>query len=68
MDILFCLHVCTYTHKHTYNAAWVQSACEELRCPITMSVMVDAVVTCDGHSYERAAIIQWLRRHASVCI
>lgn len=39
---------------------------EELKCPITMSPMQDAVLTCDGHSYEREAIIRWLRRHDSV--
>ncbi|EKX40873.1 hypothetical protein GUITHDRAFT_75270, partial [Guillardia theta CCMP2712] len=35
---------------------------DELKCPITMSRMRDAVVTCDGHSYERSAILRWLRR------
>jgi hypothetical protein len=30
-------------------------------CPITREVMRDPVTTADGHSYERAAITQWLR-------
>ena len=29
-------------------------------CPITHEVMEDPVVCADGHSYERAAITQWL--------
>ena len=30
-------------------------------CPITMSVMKDPVVAADGHSYERAAILEHFR-------
>src|SRR3989338_5741508 len=30
-------------------------------CPITMSVMRDPVVAADGHSYERAAILEHFR-------
>lgn len=30
-------------------------------CPITLELMRDPVFTEDGHSYERAAIEQWLR-------
>ncbi|KDO32113.1 hypothetical protein SPRG_03331 [Saprolegnia parasitica CBS 223.65] len=30
-------------------------------CPITQDVMVDPVVTVDGHSYERSAIAEWIR-------
>lgn len=32
------------------------------KCPITLSIMQDPVVTCDGHVYERAAIQDWIRR------
>ncbi|OQR99590.1 hypothetical protein ACHHYP_05546 [Achlya hypogyna] len=32
-------------------------------CPITRAVMIDPVVAMDGHSYERAAIAEWLREH-----
>jgi serine/threonine protein kinase len=32
------------------------------RCPITGDVMVDPVLCADGHTYERAAILQWLQR------
>ncbi|KAL1523116.1 hypothetical protein AB1Y20_018073 [Prymnesium parvum] len=35
----------------------------EYLCPITQELMVDPVSTCDGHTYERAAIAQWLKRH-----
>ena len=30
-----------------------------LCCPITHEVFVDPVVTCDGHTYERGAIVAW---------
>lgn len=30
-------------------------------CPINQTVMVDPVSTCDGHTYERAAIQEWFR-------
>ncbi len=32
-------------------------------CPITQAVMVDPVITADGHTYERTAIAKWLRDH-----
>ena len=35
---------------------------DEVLCPITTEVMVDPVVTADGHSYERTAIESWLAR------
>ena len=31
-------------------------------CPITSNLMVDPVVAADGHTYEREAIEEWLRR------
>lgn len=31
------------------------------RCPITLQVMSDPVITADGHTYERAAIEHWLQ-------
>ncbi len=37
-------------------------------CPITQELMEDPVVCADGHSYERAAITQWLlSRDTSPC-
>ena len=32
-------------------------------CSITREIMEDPVCTVDGHSYEREAIVEWLRRH-----
>ncbi|EKX52306.1 hypothetical protein GUITHDRAFT_65545, partial [Guillardia theta CCMP2712] len=32
-------------------------------CPITNEMMRDPVSTCDGHSYERSAIEDWLQKH-----
>jgi hypothetical protein len=48
-----------------YTGAWLSRIMQELKCPITMSRMRDAVVTCDGHSYERESIVRWLRRHGT---
>mmetsp|Transcript_7892 Transcript_7892/g.29209 ORF Transcript_7892/g.29209 Transcript_7892/m.29209 type:complete len:249 (+) Transcript_7892:409-1155(+) len=36
---------------------------EEYLCPITCEVMQDPVVAADGHTYERAAIGEWLQHH-----
>ena len=38
-------------------------AVSEFRCPITLCVMRDPVIASDGHSYERAAIENWLEQH-----
>ncbi len=35
---------------------------EEYICPITNEIMVDPVIDPDGNSYEREAIMDWLRR------
>ena len=34
-----------------------------IRCPITQQVMSDPVSCADGHTYERAAIEEWLARN-----
>jgi serine/threonine-protein kinase CTR1 len=36
---------------------------DALLCPIGYTCMVDPVVCADGHSYDRAAIEEWLRTH-----
>ena len=36
---------------------------DQVRCPITLEVMKDPVLASDGHTYERAAIEDWLRTH-----
>lgn len=33
----------------------------EYMCPITNDVMRDPVIDSEGHTYERAAIVQWLQ-------
>jgi len=41
---------------------------EYLTCPLTRTLMIDPVVTCEGRAYERSAITAWLReRRASPC-
>ena len=32
-------------------------------CPITKALFVDPVVAADTHTYERAAILEWLKQH-----
>ena len=40
-------------------------ALDELsRCPLTMEVFVDPVVDLQGHSFERRAIVKWLRENS----
>eukprot|EP01028_Stygiella_incarcerata_P004420 TRINITY_DN1966_c0_g1_i3.p1 TRINITY_DN1966_c0_g1~~TRINITY_DN1966_c0_g1_i3.p1 ORF type:complete len:136 (-),score=33.01 TRINITY_DN1966_c0_g1_i3:134-541(-) len=34
---------------------------DEFLCPITRAVMIDPVVTMDGHTYDRDAIARWLQ-------
>jgi hypothetical protein len=34
---------------------------ESLYCILTGERMTDPVCTCDGHSYERSAILQWFK-------
>jgi len=36
---------------------------DDVCCPITMLLMADPVVTADGFSYEREAIVKWLQEH-----
>ena len=42
------------------DPAVIDSVC----CPITGNVMQDPVILSDGHTYERAAIEEWLQRRA----
>lgn len=32
------------------------------KCPITLEIMKDPVIACDGHTYERRAIEAWFQR------
>ncbi|CAF1070043.1 unnamed protein product [Adineta steineri] len=34
-----------------------------LVCPITLELFIDPVVADDGHTYERTAIIEWIKNH-----
>jgi hypothetical protein len=38
---------------------------ESLFCPLTGERMTDPVCTCDGHSYERSAILQWFKSNTT---
>jgi len=37
-----------------------------LTCPITRQIMREPVVAADGVSYDRPALVRWLRHHSSV--
>ena len=36
---------------------------EDLCCPITREIMIEPVTAADGHTYEKKAIKQWLKRY-----
>ena len=38
---------------------------DEFTCPITQELMQDPVVAADGHTYERAAIAEWIVRRTT---
>ncbi len=40
-----------------------QSDEKEYICPITHEIMSDPVIAEDGNTYERSAILQWLKEH-----
>ena len=44
------------------SASWVP---QQYLCPITLVMMRDPVITADGHTYERAAIEEWLEAHST---
>ena len=60
-----------FTHPTPLSSASLADlggSCPACICPITQDVMEDPVVCADGHSYERAAITQWLlARDTSPC-
>lgn len=36
---------------------------DALTCPITLELFVDPVLAEDGHTYERSAIVEWIKYH-----
>jgi hypothetical protein len=36
---------------------------ETFYCPITREIFFDPVMTCDGQTYERQAVTEWLKDH-----
>ena len=56
-------------HDHTRRAMafeHMQGAgdvrCERIKCPITHGPLLDPVTCADGHTYDRCAMYEWLRR------
>jgi hypothetical protein len=46
-------------------AAEDEATPDDFVCPITQDLMADPVVTADGHTYEREAILRWLHKQQS---
>jgi hypothetical protein len=42
------------------NASFILNT---LSCPITLELFVDPVLADDGHTYERAALVEWVKNH-----
>ncbi|PON98933.1 Beta-catenin [Trema orientale] len=40
---------------------------DDLRCPISLEIMVDPVTVASGHTYDRASITKWFRAGNSIC-
>ena len=38
----------------------------EMVCPLTKQLFVDPVITTFGHSYERKALLEYVREHGSI--
>lgn len=36
-----------------------------LTCPITLEIFIDPVLADDGHTYERSAIVEWIKSHGT---
>ena len=36
-----------------------------LRCPITHGMFLDPVIASDGHTYERADIMEWMKHNTT---
>jgi hypothetical protein len=49
-----------HTLKATVEAGVEQALLEGLSCPISFQLMTDPVVAEDGHTYEQAAIQEWI--------
>jgi Mg-chelatase subunit ChlD len=54
-----------FTRKQQKTTTAFMSTNEAFICPITQSVMVDPVTDTDGNTFERAAIVEWLKAHGT---
>jgi U-box domain len=43
----------------------IDTAEEAFICPLTLEVMIDPVMNRNGHSFERVAILTWLRKQGT---
>ncbi len=56
-------HLLTPTAERTAEDPAHNVVIEDFLCPITQSIMSDPVTDANGHSYEKAAIEEWLSNH-----
>lgn len=40
---------------------------DDLRCPISLEIMVDPVTVASGHTYDRSSITKWFKAGNSIC-
>ena len=55
-DIMACIDTLSTGGNTQHGPSDIRGPPHELLCPITHEVMVDPVMTADGHTYERSAI------------
>ena len=69
-DLTIDRHANRTKAEHTQSAVCLALACpmqsamcsmHSAVCPITMDMMTDPVMAADGHTYERDALLRWLR-------
>jgi hypothetical protein len=53
-------------NPHTSSTAWSRPVPFQYKCPLTKTLIQDAVMTRQGYNFERSAIHQWLAVY-SVC-
>lgn len=59
-----CINIVSQIQNSIENIEIIEPP-EEFLCPITHAFMRDPVTTPNGHSYERSAILRWLRENGT---
>ena len=53
------------THTVTANDGTLVPVPEEYLCPLTMDLMMEPLLSREGHNYERDAILNWVAEHGT---